>query len=538
MRNRYFIILLIAAGLFLFFYGLGNMALTDPDESFYAETGREMIERNEWVTPYIFGQPQFEKPIFYYWLVLASYKVFGINEFAARVPSAVFGILGIIGIFYLGKLLFSGISGFFSGLVMATCIQYIILARACITDIVLMVCILYCMLFFIAGWMSGNKRHYYISAVMAALAVLTKGPIGLFICGGIILLYVIFTRQWKELKKIPILKCILVFLVISLPWYIAVTKIHGNAFIGEFFGFHNITRFLEAEHRIGVSPFFYIPVVLGGFFPWSFFLPLGSWYMFRKETAVSLFKGYKVFLGVWFLLVFLFFSASSTKLVTYIFPLFPVLAIVIGRLWERFCSREKSPGYLDKYMAVSFYVFITASLTAMIGLYFFVRYKYGSMVQGIVPSQVVFALGLIISAILFRARRGTAAFILLNLAVVLLIVPVVSGVSPLIAEFESSKAITHKAVELAGRDAPLGGECDHRRGVAFYSARTDIVDIHPWYEFNRFISRKEKVWGIVQRKHYEQLRESRPDDISEPLFKSGKYVLVTNKKAVQPTDNK
>ena len=142
-----------------------------------------------------------------------------------------------------------------------------------------------------------------------------------------ITLYLSLSRQWGKVRGVPVFASILIFLIISLPWYIIMLMIHGDALVSEFFGVHNVIRFMEPEHRIGISPFFYIPVVLAGFYPWTFFLPFGAWNMYRHDkpggqgTEV---KGYRLFLLLWFLVVFLFFSAARTKLVTYIFPLFPV----------------------------------------------------------------------------------------------------------------------------------------------------------------------------------------------------------------------
>jgi len=196
MRDSRNIIILTIVCIFIFFYGLGNMALTDPDETFYAETAKEMLKANEWITPLIFGKPQFEKPILYYWLVELSFKFFGVNEFAARFPSALFGIIGCLAIYFIGRILFSSLSGLIASLFTATCTQYIIITRACVTDVVLTAFITLCFLFFLLGLEKENKLFYIISAVMAALAVLTKGPIGVFIPAVIIGLYMIFTRQW------------------------------------------------------------------------------------------------------------------------------------------------------------------------------------------------------------------------------------------------------------------------------------------------------------------------------------------------------
>ena len=102
MNNFKFLAALVLIASVLFLVGLGGMDLSDPDETFYAETAREMLEDGEWLTPKIFDKPQFEKPPLYYWLIIFSYKIFGVNEFAARFPSALFGIFGVIGVFYLG----------------------------------------------------------------------------------------------------------------------------------------------------------------------------------------------------------------------------------------------------------------------------------------------------------------------------------------------------------------------------------------------------------------------------------------------------
>ena len=163
-----------------------------------------------------------------------------------------------------------------------------------------------------------------------------------------------FNQQWKEVKKIPVGTSIFVFLIISLPWYIVMWQMHGDAFVNEFFGLHNITRFLVPEHRHGTSPFFYIPVLIGGFFPWSFFLPFGAWFIYKYDDISSKVKAHGLFLFLWFLAIFLFFSISRTKLVTYIFPLFPVLAVVTGRFWEMFLDETQKDRRLVKFMNVSY----------------------------------------------------------------------------------------------------------------------------------------------------------------------------------------
>ncbi|MFH1553152.1 MAG: glycosyltransferase family 39 protein [Candidatus Omnitrophota bacterium] len=529
MRNFHFVILLLAVTLFLFFFKLGDMALTDPDETFYAQTAKEMLNAGEWVTPTIFGKPQFEKPVLYYWFVVASYMVFGVSEFAARFPSVILAIAGVLGVYFLGRLLFSPLCGFFSGLILATCAQYIVLARACVTDMALMTFILFCLVFFLMGQATGKKTHYLISSAMAALAVLTKGPIGLFIPAVVVGLYVLLNRQWKKaFKGIPTFWCVLVFIAICLPWYLAVIRVHGSVFIAEFFGFQNITRFLKPEHRIGDSALFYIPVIIAGFFPWSLFLPLGAWDMYRNRKASSRLKAPGLFLLIWFLTVFLFFSFSRTKLVTYIFPLFPVMALVTGRFWERFVLRGAEDKSVRKSMNISYIIFAVFGILAMVGIFFVVKHEYAQATGGAILVTGVFAVGLSAAVVLFLCDKKILSFSSIVLAVVLLCVPLIIYIMPIIGEFESSKALSFKVKEVSKPGEPLGGEDDHRRGIAFYTDRTDIVDLHPYPDLMDFVSRKERVWCIIQSKHYRQLTENRPDNVSEPLFHSGKYVLITN----------
>lgn len=524
------ILILVLISGFLFLFCLGNMPLTDPDETFYAQTAKEMISKGEWVTPHIFGKPQFEKPIFYYWLIELSYKIFGINEFAARFPSAIFGILGILGIYFIGRLIFSPLCGLLSGLVMATSVAYLAISRACVTDMVLTVFILLCLMFFMYGWQREKKFYYFFAAAMAAFAVLTKGPIGLFLPGMVILAYWVTGKRWRELKKVPFFLSILIFLIISLPWYLLVTKIHGSTFISEFLGFQNVTRFLVPEHRIGISPFFYVPVVFGGIFPWTLFLIFAVWLFYREDNSVSKFSGYKLFLAAWFLIVFGFFSISRTKLVTYILPLFPVLAIFVGRFWDKCIAGDEEVN--SRKIISNVYGFLSlASMVGVVVANIIVKRRYGSDIAvPVIVAGAIFVILLSVSYIFFLKKKMYIAFSSVIVAMIMVAFVSAFFIIPPIAKLESSKYLAELVKEKASPDEPIGGECDGRRGVAFYSGRVDIVDVHPYPDLIKFVSRKDRVWAIIQKKHYKQLKEQHKDLYTEVIDSSGKYVLITNKK--------
>ncbi|MFH1878627.1 MAG: glycosyltransferase family 39 protein [Candidatus Omnitrophota bacterium] len=527
MRTLQHIAILSAISGFLFLFSLGRMPLTDPDETFYAQTAREMVEHNEWITPTIFGDPQFEKPVLYYWLIEISYKVFGISEFAARFPSALFGILGVIGIYFLSRLLFSPLCGLFSGLITATSGLYLVLARACVTDMVLMVFVLYCLLFFLYAWKDRKFSYYILSSCMAAFAVLTKGPIGLLIPGVVIFSYIVTDRRWTEIKTLPVISAAAVFSLICLPWYIIAAKLHGETFLSEFFGYHNVTRFLSPEHKIGSSPFFYIPILLGGLLPWTPFFLLGSRELIGKNKTGEGLPGYRLFLTVWFLFVFLFFSVSRTKLITYVFPLFPVLAVMAGRFWERYVTgREENS---RKIVSVSYFLLIAAAFAGTAAAVIIIHHKYNTLAFPVALVCLFFTAGVVLSYFFVSRNKKYLSFVTIVSVFIVLSVPTGMWIAPVLAESESSKTLAAILNDMAGEKDPVGGESDNRRGVAFYSGRKKIVDIHQYNNLNDFVSRQEKVWGIMKYKHYEQLMKKRPDIPLSIIARSGKYILVTNK---------
>jgi len=500
------------------------MPLTDPDEVFYAETAKEMQIRNEFLTPYIFGKPQFEKPPLYYWLVIFSFKAFGVNEFAARVPSAVFGILGVIGMYLLGKILINRRSGFLAAIILATGIEYLILARACVTDIVLAVFILYAFLFFFYG-----RKWYLLSAVSLGLAVLTKGPIGIFLPVIIIIVYLIFTKELKKLREIPFAGGALVFLAVTLPWYLLAYRAHGAVFIDEFFGFHNVIRFLHPEHKSGDVFYYYVPVIIGGFFPWSIFLPLGIGQVFRE--AKEKLKKTNIFLLSWILIILIFFSISRTKLPTYVFPLYPALALLLGRLSDVFLDGGFA-GSRKKALNVSVFLFFLVIAGGFIGLSVIAREKYPTLVTASLVTGGAFLafMGAFFAAL--RKRKYVLGITLCMLSFIIFISLSSFFVFPEIGKYEASRHVSEKLMGFMRPGEKIGAETQYRRGVSFYTGKEDILDVHPHHIITRFLDEKERVWCVIKEKNYDQLY----DDVKEPygtrsyvVYKFGKKVIITNK---------
>jgi len=309
------------------FSNLGGIPLLDPDEPVYAETPKEMFAFNEFVSPRIYGEYWYDKPPMYYWLVAASYKIFGMNEFAARFPSAILAVACTLVVYLFGRRLFNERAGMIGALVLTTSIEFFYLGKAAVTDMTLL-------LFLTISLLSFIEKKYYLAYIFAGLATLTKGPIGLLFPGAIVFSHILVTRNWSLIKTMKIPSGLVLYALVALPWYVIMYHFHGSAFIDTFLGFHNLTRFTSPEHPEGVLWYYYIPVLMLGFFPWTAIMLQSMWNSITKSRQDF---SVLVFLNIWAMVIFMFFSISQTKLVSYILPMYPPLAMIVGwyidRLW-------------------------------------------------------------------------------------------------------------------------------------------------------------------------------------------------------------
>ncbi len=352
--------LLLALCALLFFLGLGTLGLTDRDEGSNAEAAREMIESGDWITPTLNGVPRFAKPIFMYWLISGSYLAFGVSEFTARLPSAVFGTALIVMQYLFAKRILGPATGLKAALMLLLNFEVLAIGRMVLTDMVLLFfTTLSIFSFFLAMWGEGRaKRWYWVSYVGMALAVLTKGPVGLIPLLAIIP-YLLLTRQWHVFRECRPLAGSLAFLSVAAPWYTAMFLLHGAGYAASARG-DTVTRFFSVIGGHGGTVLFYVPVLFLGFFPWSGFLPVALVQALRGSRTIHIHpsplegegkggggsgeetiqRNLQILCGVWVLAVFVFFTLSSTRLPHYIAPLFPAAALLVAASWNRVLSDQ------------------------------------------------------------------------------------------------------------------------------------------------------------------------------------------------------
>jgi 4-amino-4-deoxy-L-arabinose transferase-like glycosyltransferase len=330
------VVLLLLCGV-AFWWRLGYLGLIDPDEPFYAESSREMLEARDWSTPRIFDRPQFEKPILLYWLSMGSFRMFGDNEFAARAPAALFATLLVFLTWTFGASAFSGRAGFLAAVVLATSVEFLVSARMMLTDMVFAA--------FVCGsvfslWRAsrGARRPglwFVVACGMSALAVLTKGPLGLLL-PALAIPAMLLVRGRLSVRPLPLVGGLTVFAAIAVPWYAIMLQKFGRPYFEAFFIHENVERFFHAEHPNNNHVYYYFAVLAGGSIPWMPALAA----LASPARRRAMWDDTSRFLGSWGLLCLAFFTLAQSKLPSYVLFLFVPLALLIGRALDLLLRAE------------------------------------------------------------------------------------------------------------------------------------------------------------------------------------------------------
>lgn len=339
----------------LYLYLMGNslLAVTDTAESNYALTAKEMVLSGDWLSPQIYGRYWYDKPIFYYWELAASFSLFGVSEWAARLPSALLGCANVLFTFWFARRVYGEKTAWGAAILLGTSLEFYLLSKAVITDAALFFFMSAAVAFFFLGY-TENRAYYYLCWLFAGLAVLTKGPIGIALPGLSCLLFLIYKKDLREMGHVHLFSGLLLFLLTSGPWYFYMYLTHGSDFLLNFFGVHNFLRATAAEHARQNVWWFYLVMFLAGFAPWSFTAPHALYKGWKARHRLSLTDADR-FLLLWAFSVLLVFQLIATKYTTYTFPSLFAFSILFARLYERRLPRLARIGavMLAVYTAVS-----------------------------------------------------------------------------------------------------------------------------------------------------------------------------------------
>lgn len=337
---------------FIFFFNIGNYPLMDVDETRYVSMARDMFHCKDFLTLYLNGEFFFEKPPLYFWGECLSFAIFGkVTEFTARFPVALYGTLSTLLLYFTGKKIVSRRFGVISALILATTLEFVILAKFAILDIVVTTCVGFSVMFgFLTQFVQDKNKKYmwWLFYIFSGLAVMAKGIPGFVVPFAVMFFVTIANKTFKQVFKPQyILPGFLLFFLIVLPWHLIMFKIHDPLFFHEYIIKHHIERFLNSNEINREQPFyFYVLTVLWGLVPWIFsaiavgITKLKSIKKFNV-TELSNPQKYLLFNAIAFVVTMLFFSSSSTKLITYILPVYFFTACILGFVWEDYMFNKK-----------------------------------------------------------------------------------------------------------------------------------------------------------------------------------------------------
>lgn len=543
-KQSYLVVFFLVIAAILLFWNLHAVPLFEPDEGRYGDIALEMFQSGDWLVPRMNYIVHLHKPPVSSWLVAGSFGLFGPSEFSARLPGALLSLLLLWGLIYLGRFLFDFKSGLYSGWILLTTALYLVASRLITADMTLTFFTFVSMACFLNLFFSDRNRllFFYGALISLGFGMAAKGPIAWVIT---LLPAAVFAAWKRKAIRIPILHWLMgliLFLGISLGWYLAVVYKYPNA-LDYFLNYQLLGRIKGGTGH--AYPFFYFLIVLPlGMLPWCLFLPT-AFYWDRKQTAESEDRRNKFhFLVLWFAVPFICFSLFKTKLALYIVPLFLPLSLVLGFFWQ---SIDSGKIKLGRGLSIVFWVLAVAYIVFAVSALVFISIR-PKFVEGI----PVWGIGLgtayliVIACINFGILLKKKFYLLFRVQVGALVGLAVLGFSllPLI-HFKTTKVFMEKVNELRGPDDVVIMYDRYYSSMPFYLRDRVVhvgVDRESFFDtkehmdnlvypqgdsIKQFIEGPERIFVLSKKKMFDRAKSltQRPLYI---LVDRGKYVLFSN----------
>jgi 4-amino-4-deoxy-L-arabinose transferase-like glycosyltransferase len=463
---------------FLFFYGLASFGLVGADEPRYAQVAREMLARHDWITPTLGGKPWLEKPPLFYWQAMLAYSIFGVRDWAARLPSACDATLMVLTIYLFLRRLRPGIQ-LDGALMTASAAGVVGFARAASTDMPLAACFAIALLAWYAWYEMGSKQYLALFYVFLGLGTLAKGPVAPFLAGVIVALFAAAKRDRKLVLRTLWIPGMLLLCVVTMPWYIAV-QIKNPEFFQVFIFQHNLARFGSNLYHHKEPFWYFVPVALVGLIPWMAFVVaslienIRVWWAERREMLQSE-DALNAFLVIWLIVPIVFFSISQSKLPGYIVPALPAGVLLLAEYLRRHIADGERPGILltVAHAIVAGIVIVPAMMVQYIVLQHCVPWGKAAAIS--------FSFAAILAIGIAATLRTQLGFRMLRFVT---LIPVVLAVAALLR-------LGAPAIDVARSVRPLAGEISHienhplplavahvsrevEYGLAFY--RNQVID--------------------------------------------------------------
>lgn len=487
-KTQFCLIALAVLCLASFFVRLGYLPMIGPDEPRYTEIAREMYDTGDWITPRLGGLHWFEKPALTYWLVAAGFQVFGVSEFAARLPIALFSSFGIFLLFWFGRRLFTTRFGYLSAAALITSSIWVGFSRAATFDLPLAVALELALLAFFLWFRTGKNVFWYACCFGMGLAMLAKGLVGIILPAAIIGLFLLLTRNLGSLLKRPQLLVIgaLIFLATSATWYAPMFLRHGQEFWQEFFVAHHFQRFLTNKFKHPQPFYFFTIIALLGCLPWSFVFAAQVGSTLKRWRDLAGEQSLVLFLWLWVIVIVGFFSLSTSKLTGYILPVFPAIALLIG--WQLEQWWQHKPRTLWRWLMLFTFLLLLA-----VGIGLALRSDRISYIGPFLTlglAAVLFGSAFIgITLLILKGER--AATLWLPFGVALCLIAATFTVMPALYFTQSTAPLASEALQVAHPNERLVFFINNHFSIDFYAPRL------PLREPNAYLKTAMKIEEIA-----------------------------------------
>lgn len=516
LKNLIYLVLIVVP---LFSFGLTNHGLWSADEPRVAEIGREMALTGNWAVPMLNQRPFLEEPPLYYGTLALTFKALGVSDRVARIPSAIFAFATVLVLFFTVNFLFGPQIALFSGIILATTGEYFRVAHTVIVDSALTFFIACAMSLFIVGYLSDSNRKkllcYILLYISCTFAFYTKGFIGIVIPGLGILTFLVADKNIKEIIKMRLWLGILIFLVLTLPWFITLWQQGGKEHLDVFLLHNHLQRFLPGKFSGTISgeasghhhPFYYYLIEFPvGFLPWSLLLvPVFIHTFSRSDKSDTPPEKGRLLAKCWFFAGIVFLSAASTKRTLYLMPLFAPMALLTSLYVESTLYRltdKIEKAFLWAFTAIFAIIGISAVpvYSSIQGIYPWIR---GT---NLFPSTVLLSLLIVPSSVLAMWFLWSKNF---GKYWVTTIIPIVVGmvftavaVAPVVDIHKSFVPFCHELMAIVPSSEPLyaySADETLRGAVPFYTGRY-LTEICGPGNLEKTIETKGQVFIITRDK--------------------------------------
>jgi len=522
-RRRVWLFLLLSAAVLPYFIDLGGSSIWDANEAFYVETPREMLQRDDLISPTFNYQPRFNKPVLSYWIVALFYKLFGVSVAVQRLPIALGALTMILAAFFLARASGNLEAGLWAATGLAVAPRLVMFGRRIFIDIYISMFMALTLTFFALAERYPERRRLFLLLmyVSVGLGVLTKGPVAAALPALVFGIYLVLHGELKRVTSMMIPIGVIVVAAIVVPWYAALYQHYGWTYIKSFIVGENIARYTEGvgvEQRRG--PLFYLPVVFSDSFPWSLCLfgAAGLWFADRRATRESAFaqapadeprtatqSAFRVqtLLWLWILVIVIFFTFSAAKQDLYIFPIVPAVAALAGV----FIARRSGPAATPQPRTLRVTAVVIGLLLAVAGAGTFYIFETVGKVYALHGAAFVggaAAVGGAVALALALLNRARSALVVVLVSLVTLNWAFIIRVLPSFERYKPVPPISSAIQEHLTDDDVVAHYNVALPSMVYYLGR-HIEILFDREKFVDLIRGPHRVYAVLSASDYEQL---------------------------------